>query len=170
MALYKRKCKLRTTDNLYLAVNQPAQLTPSAYKPMTTTVYAELLDMLQEQHPDFTYNQLIESAIADYLVLPITFYTDCISPLYTIIGSKNHTVQVATADAVNAMKIPHESFTIIDECCATGSLFFGLKMYPWKSVILNDLNPLRTNFLNVLKKEPLRLIKHILETDLSFIE
>ena len=37
-------------------------------------------------------------------------------------------------------------------------------------MILNDLNPLRTNFLNVLKKEPLRLIKHILETDLSFIE
>ena len=170
MALYKRKCKLRTTDNLYLAVNHPDQLAPSAYKSMTIAVYDGLLDMLQGQHPDFTYNQLIESAIADYLVLPITFYTDCISPLYTIIGSKNHTVQVATADAVNAMKIPHESFTIIDECCATGSLFFGLKMYPWKSVILNDLNPLRTNFLNVLKKEPLRLIKHILETDISFIE
>ena len=170
LALYKKKNKLHNTENLYLAVNHPDQLAPSAYKSMTIAVYDGLLDMLQGQHPDFTYNQLIESAIADYLVLPITFYTDCISPLYTIIGSKNHTVQVATADAVNAMKIPHESFTIIDECCATGSLFFGLKMYPWKSVILNDLNPLRTNFLNVLKKEPLRLIKHILETDLSFIE
>ena len=170
LALYKRKCKLRTTDNLYLAVNHPDQLAPSAYKSMTIAVYDGLLDILQEQHPAFTYNQLIESAIADYLVLPITFYTDCISPLYTIIGSKNHTMQVATADAVNVMKIPHESFTIIDGCCATGSLFFGLKTYPWKSVILNDLNPLRTNFLNVLKKEPLRLIKHILETDLTFIE
>ena len=151
LALYKRKCKLRTTDNLYLAVNHPDQLAPSAYKSMTIAVYDGLLDRLQEQHPDFTYNQLIASAIADYLVLPMTFYTDCISPLYTIIGSKNHTMQVATADAVNTMKIPHESFTLIDGCCATGSLFFGLKTYPWKSVILNDLNPLRSNFLNVIK-------------------
>ena len=170
LALYKKKNKLRKAENLYLAVNHPDQLAPSAYKSMTIAVYDGLLDMLQEQHPDFTYNQLIESALVDYLVLPITFYTDCISPLYTIVGSKNHTMQVATADAVNAMKIPHESFTLIDGCCATGSLFFGLKTYPWKSVILNDLNPLRTNFLKVLKKEPLRLIKHILETDLSFIE
>ena len=170
LALYKRKCKLRTTDNLYLAVNHPDQLAPSAYKSMTIAVYDGLLDRLQEQHPDFTYNHLIASAIADYLVLPMTFYTDCISPLYTIIGSKNHTMQVATADAVNTMKIPHESFTLIDGCCATGSLFFGLKTYPWKSVILNDLNPLRSNFLNVIKTEPLKLIKRILEADLSFIE
>jgi len=37
-------------------------------------------------------------------------------------------------------------------------------------MILNDLNPLRTNFLNVIKLEPLKLIKRILEADLSFIE
>ena len=37
-------------------------------------------------------------------------------------------------------------------------------------MILNDLNPLRTNFLNVIKTEPLKLIKQILESDLSFIE
>ena len=78
-------------------------------------------------------------------------------------------MQVATADAVDAMEIPHESFTLIDGCCATGSLFFGLKSHLWKSVILNDLNPLRTNFLNVIKKELLKLIKRILESDLSFI-
>lgn len=126
--------------------------------------------MLQEQLPEFTYTQLIESTLADYLVLPTSFYTDCISPLYTIVGSKNHTMQVATADAVDAMELSHESFTLIDGCCATGSLFFGLKTYPWKSVILNDMNPLRTNFLNVIKREPLKLIKKILETDLSFIE
>ena len=155
---------------MYLAVNHPDQLAPSAYKSMTIAVYGGLLDRLQEQHPDFTYNQLIESALADYLVLPITFYTDCISPLYTIVGSKNHTMQVATADAVDAMEIPHESFTLIDGCCATGSLFWGLKTYPWKSVVLNDLNPLRTNFLNVLKKEPLKLIKKLLETNLSCIK
>ena len=170
LALYKKKNKLRSTNNLYLAVNHPDQLAPSAYKSMTIAVYDGLLDRLQEQHPDFTYNQLIESALADYLVLPITFYTDCISPLYTIVGSKNHTMQVATADAVDAMEIQHESFTLIDGCCATGSLFWGLKTYPWKSVVLNDLNPLRTNFLNVIKTEPLKLIKRILEADLSFIK
>jgi len=79
-------------------------------------------------------------------------------------------MQVATADAVDAMELSHESFTLIDGCCATGSLFFGLKTHPWKLVILNDLNPLRTNFLNVIKREPLTLIKRILEADLSFIE
>ncbi len=170
LALYKRKSKLRSADNLYLAVKQPDQLAPSAYKTMTIAVYDGLLTMLQEQYPTNTYTQLIESTLADYLTLPLTFYTDCISPLYSIVGSKNHTMQVATADAVDAMELPHDSFTLIDGCSATGSLFFGLKSYPWQSVILNDLNPLRTNFLNVLKTEPLKLIKKLLETDLSFIE
>lgn len=170
LALYKRKSRFRTSDNLYLAIGQPDQLAPSAYKTMTIAVYNILLVMLQEQYPEFTYSQLIESTIADYLVLPMTFYTDCISPLYTIVGSKNHTMQVTTADAVDAMKLPCESFTLIDGCCATGSLFFGLKSYNWKSVVLNDLNPLRTNFLNVLQTEPLKLIKRILNADLSFIE
>lgn len=91
--------------------------------------------------------------------------------------SSNHSIrpfwlliQVATANAVNAMKLSHESLTLIDGCSATGSLFFGLKTYPWKSVILYNLNPLRTNFLNVLKKKTLSLLKRILEADLSFIE
>lgn len=170
LALYKRKSRLRSADNLYLTIEHPDQLVSSAYKSITITVYDGLLDMLQKQHPAFTYSQLIASAIADYLVLPVSFYTDCISPLYTIIGSKNHAMQIATADAVDAMELPHESFTLINGCCATSSLFLGLKTYAWKSVILNDLNPLRTNFLNVIKKEPLKLVKRILETDLSFIE
>lgn len=170
LALYKRKNRLRKSDNLYLAIGQPDWLAPSAYKSMTIAVYDGLLEMLQELHPEFTYSQLIESAIADYLVLPMTFYTDYISPLYTIVGSKNNKMQKATASAVDAMKLPHESLSLIDGCCATGSLFFGLKSYPWKSTVLNDLNPLRTNFLNVIKREPLKLIKRILEADLSFIE
>ena len=170
LALYKKKSKLRTADNLYLAVKHPAQISPSAYKVLTIAVYDGLLDMLQELHPEFTYTQLIESTLADYLVLSLTFYTDCISPLYTIVSSKNNKMQKATASAVDAMKLPHESLTLIDGCCATGSLFFGLKNYPWKSVVLNDLNPLRTNFLNVIKREPLKLIKRILDADLSFIE
>ena len=170
LALYKKKSKLRSADNLYLAVKHPDQLAPSTYITMTIAVYDGLLEMLQEQHPTDTYSQLIESTLADYLTLPLTFYTDCISPLYSIVGSKNHTMQVATANAVEAMNLPHESLTLVDGCCATGSLFFGLKSYPWKSVIMNDLNPLRTNFLNVLKTEPLKLIKKILEADLSLIE
>lgn len=170
LALYKRKSKLRTPYNLYLAIGQPDWLAPSAYKSMTIAVYDGLLDTLQELHPADTYSQLIESAIADYLVLPLTFYTDCISPLYTIVGSKNNKMQKVTASAVKAMNLPHEQLTLIDGCCATGSLFFGLKSHPWKSAILNDLNPLRTNFLNVIKKEPLKLIKRILEADLSFIK
>ncbi len=170
LALYKKNNKLRSADNLYLAIKHPDQLSPSAYKSMTIAAYDGLLDMLQEQHPADTYSQLIESAIADYLVLPMTFYTDCISPLYTIVGSKNNKMQKATTSAVDAMKLPHEFLTLIDGYCATGSLFFGLKTHPWKSVILNDLNSLRTNFLNVIKLEPLKLIKRILEADLSFIE
>lgn len=170
LALYKHNNSLRTSDNVYLAIQHPDQLTMSFYKTITIAVYDGLLDMLQKQYPQFTQSQLIESAIADYLVLPITFYTDCISPLYSIVGSKNHTMQKATASAVDAMKLPHESLTLIDACCATGSLFFGLHTYPWKQVVLNDLNPLRTNFLNVIKREPLRLIKKILNTDLAFIE
>lgn len=170
LALYKKRSNLRTTDNLYLAIQHPNQLESSAYNSMTIDVYDRLLDMLQEIHPTFTYSKLIESSIADFLVLPLTFYTDYIAPLYTIVGSKNQTMQKETASAVDGMNLPHESLTLVDGCCATGSLFFGLKTYNWKSVILNDLNPLRTNFLNVLKVEPLTLIKKLIETDLSFIE
>lgn len=170
LALYKKKHRLRKPDNIYLSVEHPDQLAPSQYKSRTIAIYDGLMERLQELHPEFTYSQIIESAIADFLVLPTTFYTDCISPLYTIVGSKNHTMQVTTASAVDAMELPHETLTLIDGCCATGSLFFGLKSHPWKSVILNDLNPLRTNFLNVIRLEPLKLIKRILEADLSFIE
>lgn len=170
LALYKRKNKSHSKDNPYRAVKHPNQLATSAYKSMTIAVYDGLLERLQEQYPSHTYCQIIAFAIADFLMLPTTFYTDCITPLYTIVGSKNYTMQMATASAVDNMKLPHESITLIDGCCATGSLFMGLKTYPWKAVILNDLNPLRTNFLNVLKREPLKLVKKILETDLSFID
>lgn len=46
----------------------------------------------------------------------------------------------------------------------------GINTYPWKEVILNDLNPLRTNFLNIIKKNPLTLIKKILNTELTVFE
>ena len=50
------------------------------------------------------------------------------------------------------MKLNTSEMTLIEGCCSTGSLFFGLDTYNWKGVTLNDMNPLRTNFLNVLKK------------------
>lgn len=117
LALYKKKNKLHSKDNLYLAIQHPDQLDPSEYKSMTIAVYDGLLEMLQEQHPSNTYSQIIEFAIADFLVLPMTFYTDCISPLYTIVGSKNTTMHEATASAVDAIKLSHESLTLIDGCC-----------------------------------------------------
>lgn len=102
--------------------------------------------------------------MTDYIALPLNFYTDNISPVYTILGSKNNTMQKATASAVESMNLHHEQTTLVDACCATGSLYFGLNTYNWKSVILNDLNPLRTNLLNVIKHQPLKLIKSILST------
>jgi hypothetical protein len=72
------------------------------------------------------------------------------------VGSKNYAMKKSTSSIVEEMNLSHESFTLIDGCCATDSLFFGLKDYPWKSVILNDLNPLRTNsryFKYTLKSE-----------------
>lgn len=133
------------------------------------SVYDIVLTKMKIQYPSLSYNQLINFALADYLVIPDYFYTDCISPLYTIVGSKNFTMQKETASAVDAMQLDYSKIDLIDGCCATGSLFFGMKTYPWKNVILNDLNPLRTNFLNVIKTQPLKLIKLLLETDFTFI-
>lgn len=73
-------------------------------------------------------------------------------------------MQKATASAIESMNLHHKQTTLVDACCATGSLYFGLNTYNWKSVILNDLNPLRTNILNVIKQQPLKLIKSILST------
>ena len=60
-------------------------------------------------------------------------------------------MQKATASAIEFMNLNHKQMTLVDACCATGSLYFGLKSYNWDSVILNDLNPLRTNMLNAIK-------------------
>ncbi len=128
------------------------------------------MENLKDVYKKLSYSQIVERAIVDYLHLPLNFYTDCISPLYTIVGSKNYTMQKATAKAVDNMLLSHKDMVLIDACCATGSLFFGLKTYEWKKVILNDMSALRTNFLNVLKSEPLKLIKMLLETDFAFIE
>ena len=169
LSLYKKNSTERSQDNLYLAIKKPDELSDKNYIDKTIAVYDELLNLMIDSNDKLTYSQVIELAIADYLVLPLSLYTDNISPLYKIIGSKNNTMQKATATAVENMKLKASEMTLIDGCCATGSLFFGLDTYNWKGVTLNDMNPLRTNFLNVLKKEPLKLIKLILDTDLTFI-
>ena len=128
------------------------------------------MSLLRAKNSNTSLSTIVECIIASFITTPISEYSDSIRPLYTIVGYKNTTMQKATANAVNAMNLSHKSMTLVDGCCATGSLFFGLKTYPWQSVVLNDLNPLRTNFLNVLKNEPLKLIKQIWAADLSFIK
>ncbi len=183
-SLYKPSA-LCLLDIHYLVLDHPEQLPEQNRIRKTITVYPELLQQMKEKwskcnkntkthstlsgDSDITNGEILERAISNYLYQSNTVYTDCISPLYTIVGSKNFTMQRRTAYAVDHMPLDHKEMTLIDACSATGSLFFGLKTYPWKRIILNDLNPLRTNFLNVVKKEPLKLIKKILDTDLSFI-
>lgn len=163
LGLYKSNTKQRK-DNLYLAYSSISEMQSDIKVTFTIEVIGELLDALRKKHTNKTNSKLVESALADYIVLPTNFYTDNLSAIYIIVGSKNSTMQKATASAIESMNLHHEQTTLVDACCATGSLFFGLKSYQWKSTILNDLNPLRTNFLNVLKQEPLKLIKSILST------
>lgn len=167
--LYKCKSEIRSSDNRYLALEHPSELCEQAYEKKTISIYSKLIAELKLVHPNSTIDQIVDEALANFIVTEISFYTDEISPLYTIVGSKNHTMQKVTARAVNDMKLDTESTTLIDACCATGALYFGLKTYNWKEVILNDLNSLRTNFLNVIKNKPIKLIAKLLETDFSFI-
>lgn len=170
LALYKKKHSLRCEDSLYLLVDNLTDLAEENYIFKTISIYGKLMENLKDVYEKFNYSQIVKRAIVDYLSLPLNFYTNYISPLYTIVGSKNYTMQKATAKAVDNMSLSHKDMVLIDACCATGSLFFGLETYEWKKVILNDMSALRTNFLNVLKSEPLKLIKMILDTDMTFIE
>ena len=163
LGLYKSNAKKRT-DNLYLAYSSIAEMQSDYHRAFTIEVIGELLDGLKSKHNDITYSQIVESTMTDYIALPLNFYTDNISPVYTIVGSKNNTMQKATTSAVESTNPHHEQTTLADACSATGSLYFGLNTYNWKSVILNDLNPLRTNMLNVIKHQPLKLIKSILSS------
>lgn len=164
LGLYKARSKHRRTDNIFLSYSNITEMTSDTYISFTIEIIGELLDEAKKNNPNETYSIIIESALADYIVLPTHFYTDNLSPIYTIVGSKNNTMQKATASAIEFMNLNQEQMTLVDACCATGSLYFGLNTYNWKSVILNDLNPLRTNMLNVIKHQPLILIKSILSS------
>lgn len=164
LSLYKVRSKYRRTDNIFLSYSNITEMTSDTYISFTIEIIGELLDEAKKNNPNETYSIIIESALVDYIVLPTDFYTNNISPIYTIVGSKNTIMQKATASAIESMSLNHEQMTLVDACCATGSLFFGLKSYHWNSIILNDLNPLRTNILNVIKHQPLKLIKSILSS------
>lgn len=164
-------------DCILKVLKHPNELLDSNVKRKKVYVYEVLLNLVKEKLAnnkiDLKLNKLIEPLIIDYLSTPLSNYTDNIPPLYTMPGYKNKCMQKATYNAVENIVSKLESgiseMTLIDGCCGTGSLFFGLKTYEWKNVILNDMNPLRTNFLNVLKLKPLKLIELILKTDLTFI-
>lgn len=171
LAFYKLRQRSHFLDDIYIVADHPSDFDEENYIEKTISVYAELFKALcPDDNVKLDNSSIFQIVLTDFLRLPFTFYTDCISPLYTIVGSKNHTMQEATANAVDAMKLDTVNMLLVDGCCATGALFFGLKDYDWREVRLNDLNPLRTNFLNVLKLQPLKLIKKLLEMDLSFIE
>lgn len=164
--LYKSKDKARHPDNLYaLKCIESPDLDDRYYKTKTICVYKYVMDRLKENCSGCTYSEAIERAIVDYLYLPISFYTDNIKPIYTFVGSKNPTMQSATANAVKQMHLNYKETVLIDGCCGTGALFLGLDTYNWESVTLNDMNPIRTNFLNVLKNKALEFIKFFLNDE-----
>lgn len=168
--LYKYQSKPINYDVVYLACKHPDELNRSNYITKKYYINEKVLSLLKAKNPHTRLKDIVEYIIASFIATPTSEYTSNIPPLYTIVGSKNTMMQKETASAVDAMNLSHESMTLVDGCCATGSLFFGINTYPWKEVILNDLNPLRTNFLNVIKKNPLTLIKKILNTELANFE
>lgn len=170
LSLYKAKDSTRSLIGICHVLAHPSDLDKSNFVTKTSSVYSGLLEMMKKNRPHMNHSQLIEKAMADYLSLDIAFYTDCISPLYTMCGYKNVTMQAEVSNAIEKMKLPMPQTILVDACTATGSLFFGLKTYPWERVVLNDLNPLRTNFLNVIQKKPLKLIKKLLNEDFSYIK
>lgn len=170
----KKKIKI-SKDEIFLAAEQPSDL-ENNYITVKVRIYTALVDILEETWKTSSdkkgvpsTSDIINALLASYIRMPLKKYTDCIAPLYTIVGSKNQTMQGEVAEAVKQMRLNHTAAAYIDGCCATGSLFFGLHTYPWKQVILNDLDPLRTNFLNVLLNKPLELVKKVFESDLALI-
>lgn len=168
--LYKHHSKPINYDVVYLACEHPDELNSGNYITKKYYINEIVLSLLRAKNSNTSLSTIVECIITSFITTPTSEYTSNIPPLYTIVGSKNTIMQKETASAVDAMNLLHKSITLVDVCCATGSLFFGINTYPWKEVILNDLNPLRTNFLNVIKKNPLTLIKKILNTELANFE
>lgn len=163
--LCKAKNAQREADNVYLLEDITSDDSAEEnYKIIKIKIYTDLMKKLKETCDKCTNSEAVKIAIANALYFfQANFDKDSLKPVYTFVGYKNTTMQNAVADAVDKMNLIHNNTTFIDGCCGTGSLFFGLHTYNWKHVILNDMNPMRTNFLNVLKEKGLEFVKYILE-------
>lgn len=166
LSLHESKTKFHSLDGIYLALQHPSELSNENNITKTISVYDDLLELLKKKNKNISISKIIEVSISDYINHDKCFFTGRVKPLYTMIGYKNILMQKATAAAVGNMHLDTNNTLLIDACTGTGSLFLGLYSYEWGQVILNDLNPIRTNFLNTIKQEPLKLIKKILDTDL----
>lgn len=163
--LYLYKHPKHDPDTIYLVAENPSDLSEENYKSKTISVFTNIMDKIKEHCPNCTNSNIIEILIVSYLYQETSVYTDKISPIYTFVGSKNQKMQSATSNAIRQMQLDYQNTTLIDGCVGTGSLFLGLDTYDWKNVILNDLNPKRTNFLNVIKLKGLTFIKYFLDND-----
>ena len=164
--LYLYKHPKYDPDTIYLVAENPSDLSEKNYKSKTICVFTYIMNRLKKYCSKCTNSQIIEWVIVSYLHHDINFYTDCITPLYTFIGSKNITMQSTTASSIDLMNLDYKNTTLIDGCAGTGSLFLGLNTYNWKAVVLNDKEPHRTNFLNVVKKKGVEFVKYFLNNDI----
>ena len=130
--LYKHHSKPLNDDVVYLACEHPDELKRSNYITKKYYINEKVFSLLKAKNPHTRLSVVVECIIASFIVTPTSEYTSNIPPLYTIVGSKNTIMQKETASAVDAMNLSHKSMTLVDGCCATGSLFFGINTYPWK--------------------------------------
>jgi len=151
---------------IYLVAKTPSDLHEENYKSKTICVFTYIMDKLRTYCPQCTNSQIVEWVIVCYLYYDISFYTNHITPIYTFVGSKNQTMQSATASSIELMNLDYKNTTLIDGCTGTGSLFLSLNTYNWKAVILNDKEPHRTNFLSVVKKKGVKFVKYFLNDDI----
>lgn len=163
--LYLYKPLKYKPENLLLVAKKPSDIYEENYKSKTISIFTNIMDKLKEHCPNCTNSDIIEILIVSYLYQETSVYTDNISPIYTFVGSKNQKMQSATSNAIRQMQLDYQNTTLIDGCVGTGSLFLGLDTYNWKNIILNDLNPKRTNFLNVIKLKGLTFVKYFLAND-----
>lgn len=146
--------------------------------PFTIAVYSELLESLVENWKkqisskklknSIRRNDIIEYALAIVATTDTIEYLVPLQALYTFTGYKNPEMQAATASAVSAMNLPTQDLTLVEVCCGSAALTLGLEHSEWKQIVLNDLDPLKTNFINVLIHEPIKLVDTILGIGITY--
>lgn len=144
----------------------------------TIAVFPELLEQLVDNWTkqiksksfknSLSRNDIVGFAFAIVATTDIDEYLEPLEALYKFTGYKNPEMQSATASAVSAMNLPTQDLTLVEVCCGSAALTLGLNPSRWKQIILNDMDPLKTNFLNVLINEPVKLIDAILEEGINY--